>query len=839
MPDALGPDALRPARISISGSERAPLTGATKAQPADPAERISVTAYLRPGQPLNAAVSDLASSTEGQRRYLSRDEFANSFGATPDDLSKARAFAADHELTVESADAGRRAVVLSGTVAAMSAAFGVELAQYDHPGGSYRGREGAITIPADLDGIITSVHGLDNRPAARPHFVPASTAPASTAPASTAQPLQANGPYSPVEVASAYSFPAGSTGQGECAGIIELGGGYLASDLTTFFHNNGIAEPTVVAVGVDGGTNSPGSDADGEVALDMQVIGAVSPGARIAVYFAPNSDQGFLDAITTAVHDTTNKPSVVSISWGQAEVDWSGQSMTAMDQAFQAAALLGVTITAASGDSGSGDGVSDGHAHADFPSSSPHALGCGGTTLSETGGHITSEVVWNSGGNATGGGISDVFGVPDYQSGAGIPPSANPGGRIGRGVPDVAGDADPATGYEIVLNGQTVVIGGTSAVAPLWAGLVARLNSAVGHPVGFLNPVLYAHPGALHQIISGNNGAYHAGPGWNACTGLGSPNGPLITQALTPGQLWHTIRNADGSWVPSFGLVESQEGNNPGTFTAVSAGGVGTQLEVVGVAGGQLWHTIRNADGTWAPSFGLVESQEGNNPGAFTAISAAGVGNQLEVVGVAGGQLWHTIRNADGSWAPSFGLVESQEGNNPGAFTAVSAAGVGNQLEVVGVAGGQLWHTIRNADGTWAPSFGLVESQEGNNPGTFTAISAAGVGTQLEVVGIAGGQLWHTIRNADGSWAPSFGLVESQEGNNPGAFTAVSAAGVGTQLEVVGVAGGQLWHTIRNADGTWAASFGLVESQEGNNPGAFTAVSAAGVGVQLEVVGVV
>ncbi len=423
------PDTPAPARTSISGSQRAPLPGATRTGATDPAERISVTIYLRPGQPLDAAVASVLSAPPGQRRHLSRDEFADSYGAIPEDLSKVQAFAADHELTVESADKARRAVVLSGSVAALSEAFGVELAQYDYPGGTYRGREGAITIPAVLDGIITSVHGLDNRPQARPHFRTA---------AGTVQPRVSGGPYNPVQVASAYSFPAGSTGQGECAAIIELGGGYRQSDLQTFFANNHITEPTVVAVSVDGGNNTPGSDADAEVALDIQVIGGVAPGARIAVYFAPNTDRGFIDAVTSAVHDTTNQPSVVSISWGDAETYWAAGSMMAMEQAFQAAALLGVTITAAAGDSGSGDSVGDGRAHADFPASSPHALGCGGTSLSETAGTITGEVVWNDDGNATGGGISDFFAVPDYQAGAAVPPSVNPGGRIGRGVPDVS-----------------------------------------------------------------------------------------------------------------------------------------------------------------------------------------------------------------------------------------------------------------------------------------------------------------------------------------------------------------------------------------------------------------
>jgi hypothetical protein len=252
-------------------------------------------------------------------------------------------------------------------------------------------------------------------------------------------------------------------------------------------------------------------------------------------------------------------------------------------------------------------------------------------------------------------------------------------------------------------------------------------------------------------------------------------------------QLWHTIRNADGSWQSAFGLIEGQESNNPGPFGWVACGGVGNQLQLTGQAGWQLWHTIRNADGSWQPFFGLIEGQESNNPGPFNEIGCAGVGDQLQVVGVVNGQLWHTIRNADGSWQSAFGLIEGQESNNPGRFRAVSCAGVGDQLQVVGIVGGQLWHTIRNADGSWQPFFGLIEGQESNNPGVFSAVGCAGVGDQLQVVGIVGGQLWHTIRNADGSWQSAFGLVEGQESNNPGVFSAVGCAGVGDQLQVVGI----------------------------------------------------
>ncbi len=197
---------------------------------------------------------------------------------------------------------------------------------------------------------------------------------------------------------------------------------------------------------------------------------------------------------------------------------------------------MAVTVTVAAGDNGSTDGVTDGLQHVDFPASAPHALGCGGTSLKVDGTAIASETVWNDGAalGAGGGGVSDVFPLPDYQASAHIPPSANPGGRVGRGVPDVCGDADPDTGYTVRVDGQTMPIGGTSAVAPLWAGLVALLNEALGHPVGYLQPFLYSAPATagLRDIVSGSNGAYTAGRGWDPCTGLGSPDGSALLEAL-------------------------------------------------------------------------------------------------------------------------------------------------------------------------------------------------------------------------------------------------------------------------------------------------------------------
>ena len=308
----------------------------------------------------------------------------------------------------------------------------------------------------------------------------------------------------------------------------------------------GLPAPTVTAIGVSGGVNSPGTDpnADGEVALDVQVAGGAAPGAKLAVYFAPNTDQGFVDAITQAVHDAANKPSVMSISWGSPESGWTQQAVAAMTSAFQDAAQAGVSVFAASGDGLATDGQTDGKPHVDFPASSPWVVGCGGTAVQASGGALTGETVWNSNGGGTGGGVSDLFTVPAYQSGVKIPAEVHthashkhPRATGGRGVPDVAADADPDTGYRVVVDGKAEVIGGTSAAAPLWSGLFALVNEAAGKSVGQPHPTLYANPAAFNDVTKGNNKSgsigYSAGPGWDACTGLGTPKGAAVAKAFS------------------------------------------------------------------------------------------------------------------------------------------------------------------------------------------------------------------------------------------------------------------------------------------------------------------
>ncbi len=509
-------------RFQLPGSERETRADARAAGRADPFEVIEVSVLMRRRRSL-----DLSEHIEP----IGREEFESRYGADPADVERLEAFAQTFDLTVVDISLPRRTVVLSGTVASMNEAFGTRLDVYHCTEGTFRGRSGPLYLPADLEPAVVGVFGLDNRPQAqmrcRRHLPIAGAAAA-------AQQTS----FTPPQVAALYHFPSGVTGAGQAIGIIELGGGYRTADLKTYFTGLGVTLPSITAVSVDRARNAPVGDpgsADGEVLLDIEIAGAIAPGARIAVYFAPNTDQGFLDAITTAVHDTVRKTTVISISWGGPESTWTGQALTAMDQAFQDAAALGVTVCCSSGDDGSSDGVSDGQAHVDFPASSPHVLACGGTHIVDTNGTLSSETVWNGGasGGATGGGVSDVFALPSFQQSAHVPVSVNPSHFKGRGVPDVAGNADPATGFKVHVDGQDVVFGGTSAVSPLWAALVALLNQRRGAPLGYLNPAIYPVGSKVcRDVTSGTNGAYKASAGWDPCTGLGSPNGSGLITSL-------------------------------------------------------------------------------------------------------------------------------------------------------------------------------------------------------------------------------------------------------------------------------------------------------------------
>jgi kumamolisin len=528
-------------RHSVPGSARKPLPGARAIGAADPGERMEVTVLVHPkarDKVAKEAAAMIERRSEGrlspEEERRARNNFHLLHDADPDDLDKVEQFARQYHLTAVERNPARRSVVLSGTVKDFGDAFGVDLQRYEYPGGTYRGRTGPVQIPADLKDVVAGVFGLDDRPQAKPHLRHRGM----RGNVQWHESAAPSGSFTPVDLAKIYSFPAGGDGSGQCIGIIELGGGFRPADLTDYFAQIGIQKPEVTAISVDHGRNAPTGDAngpDGEVMLDIEVAGGVAPKAKIAVYFTPNTDRGFIDAVTTAIHDQTNRPSVISISWGGPESNWTQQAMTALDEAFQAAAALGVTVCVASGDNGSTDGVNDGSSHVDFPASSSYALACGGTRLTAPADAITQEIVWNELPNegATGGGVSAVFGLPDWQNG--LKATLTSGERVtlrNRGVPDVSGDADPVTGYDVRVDGSDTVIGGTSAVAPLWAGLVACINQLKGHNIGYINAAIYAHPEVFNDVQQGNNGAYSADLNWDACTGLGSPNGKALLAIL-------------------------------------------------------------------------------------------------------------------------------------------------------------------------------------------------------------------------------------------------------------------------------------------------------------------
>jgi hypothetical protein len=539
---------------------------------------------------------------------------------------------------------------------------------------------------------------------------------------------------------------------------------------------------------------------DGETTQDICIAAAAAPGAKVAVYFTSDTEAGWVDLITRAIHPNpedfpagVNPPSVLSASWiigaddpkGLTAFGISASVVQAMDAAFQDAALQGVTVCIASGDAGTWGQVSDGYAHAYYPASDPWILSVGGTTVGQyqlTGPSTRAwvEFLWNDtffGGTtgATGGGVSDFFPVPSYQNNAGVPNSINktinsvaPFNSTGRGYPDVAANASPNSGYPMFVGGGYDDANGTSASAPLWAALIAILNSNLGFNVGFLNTSLYSLGSSVFNPISplwpkpdvsqlakcptdnGMNGilGYKAGGGWDACTGWGSPNGTELLNALRtwgvqfPPALWHTIRNANGSWQAAFGLIAGQSpgGPCPGFVAEACGSADGQALQVVGVGtDGKLWHTIRYPNGGWQSSMGLIESQSSGGPAGFKDVGCAGAGGGLHVVGLGNdGKLWHTIRNANGGWQSSFGLIESQSSGGPASFVAVACGSAdGHALQVVGVGSdGRLWHTIRNPNGSWQSGFGLIESQSAGGPRSFKGVGCAGAGGGLHVVGV-------------------------------------------------------------------------------------------------------
>ena len=530
---------------AVPGSDRVALPGARALGPTNPHTSIEVLLKLR-GKKELPELAGRPSTT------MTREELAATYGASEEDLDAVvRAFQR-FGLTKVQADPATRSVRLSGTVTQMENAFQVKLFDYAHPSGNYRGRVGRVHVPAEVQGIVQGVFGLDDRRVARRRRHPISdTAHAkaiSSAPSSW---------YTPAQLASHYNFPPGD-GSGQTVGLLEFGGGYFASDLQHFCTLAGVSVPKVVTISTDGTSTSAKDGAEGEVMLDVEVVAGICPKATIAIYFAQFTEQGWITVLDAAMQDKTNNPGVLSVSWGFAEdADiWTNQAMTQVNETLKEAALLGITVCVAAGDDGSSDAISDGHAHADFPSSSPYVLAVGGTTIPVKGG-TQPDICWKEGdglradqGGSTGGGVSAVFPRPNWQEGVTIK-SVNPGAIVGRCVPDIAANADwNASPYLLVVDGGAQPNGGTSAATPLWASLVTLINGArgAGKRIGYLTPLLYQTTSGgvggptigqagCTDVVSGNNvtdkiGGYSATPAYDAVSGWGTPNGAELLKAV-------------------------------------------------------------------------------------------------------------------------------------------------------------------------------------------------------------------------------------------------------------------------------------------------------------------
>jgi kumamolisin len=575
--------------VPISGSNRPPLAKVKLLGRSNREKRICISIYARrnPQRALEAASlpEELGRQLPQNRKYLSDKQFNEIYGADPQDLKKVENWIKRNGLKVVDSSVPHRRVIVEGRTGDIEKTFALVLNEYDDVDlGRFRGRVGEIHVPSDLASVVQGVFGLDTRPAGRHRLRRSSVMPIELAmkpgelkkqqAGRTAIPKSIwPGTFFPPQVAQLYDYPTRLDGSGQNiavfvfngGGVPNPSGGYKLASLRTYFeHVLGGKTPAIEDVVIQGPGNDPGPDSKasneegdvtGEVMLDMCVVGSVAPGAKIFMYFTEFTTRGWIDALNDAIAGN-NKITVISISYGNPEDDpkaaWTAMGVRQVNEVLQAASARGITVCVASGDDGSSDQEKKG-AHVDFPASSPFVLGVGGTKLTASQGKnasITHEIVWNEtmisdGGG--GGGVSVIFSKPLYQSYVSVPSAVDPPHTVGRGVPDVAAVADPYTGVVVMHISGTKLepIGGTSAAAPLWASLIARINQGLGVPCGFLNPVLYEKfsTRVLRDITVGNNGTYQATVGWDACTGLGAPGGSRLFKALAGRSLSRAYRN--------------------------------------------------------------------------------------------------------------------------------------------------------------------------------------------------------------------------------------------------------------------------------------------------------
>lgn len=530
---------------AVKGSRRVSLPGAKAVGRANAHAMIDVLLKVRRKLEIGALETRPA-------KILEREAVGADYGASDADIAAVTAACESRGLHVVRTNAAARSIDVAGSVAEMEDFFQVKLFEYEHPEGNYRGRVGEVFIPSAIAGIVTGVFGLDERRVARRRRR------ATTRSIAKDKASLPSSWYLPKELATRYNFPAGD-GSSQTIGLLEFGGGYFPDDLEQFCGIAGISPPTVVPISIDGTPTAARDGAQGEVMLDIEVVAGVCPKSTIAVYFSHWGERGWIKALDAAVHDTKNKPTVLSASWGNPEdvSIWTEQAMTQVNETLKDAAMAGVTVCVSAGDDGSSDAYQDGHAHVDFPASSPYVLAVGGTTIRKKTAPLP-DISWfegdglrqpgNPNSGSTGGGVSAVFPRPSWQQSIAVS-SVNPGAIVGRCIPDIAANADwTVSPYLLYVDGGAQPNGGTSAASPLMAGMIALINGQLGASarVGYLSPLLYQSAGAegpigasvCSDVLAGSNatakaGGYTAQPGYDAVSGWGTPDGLKLAHALS------------------------------------------------------------------------------------------------------------------------------------------------------------------------------------------------------------------------------------------------------------------------------------------------------------------
>ncbi len=495
-------------RVPIPQTHRTVWPGATQVADLSAADAW-VTAWLRPrrGGELDVRHAiELSATLPAERAYADRAALEAQTAADPDDLELLRRYCGRYDIEVVSSH--WRAAALTGSMHQLVKAFGATAGIYElEDKRRFRHRSKSLHAPPEIATILQGVFGIHQWPRShaigrmQPHVVPPSAK----------------------DIVARYAFPDGD-GSTQAIAIVQLRGEFRNDDFAACMKSQGVVAKKPIVRRIDDAELHHGIETakDLESAIDTQIVGALAPGAQIVIYAAPDDERGVLDAIRHSLFDYKNNPSIISISFGFPEYLWTPAALTILNDLFAFAALAGVSVFCASGDGGA-ELDREGRAHVLAPASSPFAHACGGTQI----GKDDSESVWPQ----SGGGFSALFDVPPWQGAAAAVARAYKA-TPGRGVPDVAAQATP--GYRVYFNGKAFAMGGTSAVAPMWAALASRLAQRIGHSLGFFSPLLYNANAkrAFREATSGGNDRYKGAPGWNPCVGLGAPIGTALELLL-------------------------------------------------------------------------------------------------------------------------------------------------------------------------------------------------------------------------------------------------------------------------------------------------------------------